>query len=191
MNTICDYTIQEYINLVQNFHGTLAPGLLIGGFMIDLAQKNLPDCEFYDSICETSACLPDAIQLLTPCSYGNGWMKVVDVGRFALTLFNKYNGNGIRVSISTEKLNNYNEIKNWFLKIKPKNEQDTDLLINEIIDAGINIFDMKEVDVDPTLVGKNKGKKIFICSECGEAFPLENDAIQICRACRGESILYT
>src|SRR5512145_1834730 len=100
MDSICGRSISEYMRMVEEFHGHLAPGLIIGGFMVDLALKNRPDCEFYDVICETSTCLPDAIQMLTPCTYGNGWLKIVDTGRFALTVFDKYNGNGTRVSLS-------------------------------------------------------------------------------------------
>ncbi len=190
MNTICNYSIEEYKKLVEDFHGHLAPGMLIGGFMMDLALKNRTDCEFYDVLCETATCLPDAIQLLTPCTYGNGWMKVIDIGRFALTVFDKYNGNGTRVNISSEKLDNHQEIKNWFFKLKRKDEQDKDLLFKEITEAGTNILDIKSVTVAPDLVGKKKGKKIVICSKCSEAFPLQNGAAKLCRACSGE-ILYT
>ncbi len=46
--------------------------------MVDLALKNLPKGEFFDALCETPACLPDAVQLLTPCTVSNGWLKVVN-----------------------------------------------------------------------------------------------------------------
>jgi len=34
---ICAYSFEEYLNMVKSFHGSLAPGLVIGGFMVDLA----------------------------------------------------------------------------------------------------------------------------------------------------------
>jgi len=34
------YTFDEYCKNVENFHGTIAPGMLICGFMVDLARKN-------------------------------------------------------------------------------------------------------------------------------------------------------
>jgi len=77
---ICTYTYEEYLHLVKSFHGSLAPGLIIGGFIVDLALKHLPEGEFFDAICETPVCLPDAVQILTPCTIGNGWLTVLDLG---------------------------------------------------------------------------------------------------------------
>lgn len=103
---ICTYSFEEYLHLVKSFHGHLAPGLIIGGFMVDLAMKNLPEGEFFDAVCETPVCLPDAVQVLTPCTIGNGWLSIVHFGRFAVTLYEKYTGAGVRVYLDTEKLNN-------------------------------------------------------------------------------------
>jgi len=60
--------------------------------MVDLALKN----QFFDAVCETQACLPDTLQMLTPCTIGNGWLKIFDFGRYALALYDKYAGQGIR-----------------------------------------------------------------------------------------------
>ena len=87
---ICTYSYEEYLHLVKSFHGNLAPGLLIGGFMVDLAMKHLPEGEFFDAVCETPVCLPDAVQILTPCTIGNGWLSIVPFGKFAVTLYEKY-----------------------------------------------------------------------------------------------------
>jgi formylmethanofuran dehydrogenase subunit E len=40
------YSYEEYVQAVKSFHGTLAPGLLLGGFMVDLALKNVPEGDF-------------------------------------------------------------------------------------------------------------------------------------------------
>ena len=87
--TICGLTFDQYIEKIKGFHGHVAPGMVLGGFMVDLAYRNLPDGEFFDAVCETRACLPDAIQILTPCTVGNGWLKIVNLGRFALSFFEK------------------------------------------------------------------------------------------------------
>ena len=60
------YGFEDYLGLVKAFHGNVAPGLVIGGFMVDLAQRRLPAGVLFDAICETRNCLPDAVQLLTP-----------------------------------------------------------------------------------------------------------------------------
>jgi formylmethanofuran dehydrogenase subunit E len=72
MIRIGTYSYDEYIHLVKSFHGNMAPGLIIGGFMVNLAMKSLPPGEFYDAICETAVCLPDSVQLLTPCTMETG-----------------------------------------------------------------------------------------------------------------------
>ncbi|HEU20188.1 MAG TPA: trehalose-binding protein, partial [Deltaproteobacteria bacterium] len=60
------YSFDEYIHLVKSFHGHIAPGMVIGGIMVDTALKNTPAGEFFDALCETESCLPDAVQLLMP-----------------------------------------------------------------------------------------------------------------------------
>lgn len=101
---ICGRTYNEYIEMVKGFHRHVAPGVVIGGFMVDLAYRNLPQGEYFDAISETRSCLPDAIQLLTPCTVGNGWLRIIDLGRFAMSLFEKYTGNGVRVCVDSQKL---------------------------------------------------------------------------------------
>ena len=83
-----------------------------------LAIRNLPDGVLYDAICETRSCLPDAIQLLTPCTMGNGWLKIIHLGRFALTLYDKQNYEGVRVFLDAEKVEAWPEIKAWYFKLK-------------------------------------------------------------------------
>lgn len=154
MDTICGYTIDQFIAKLTEFHGNPAPGILIGGFMIDAAVSRVSEYEFFDVICETTTCLPDAVQLLTPCTVGNGWLKIVNTGRFALTLYDKKSGNGVRVSMDVAKLDPYPEIRAWFLRQVPKREQDRDALFQEIRTAGQKIFSIKPVTVAPSLRGK-------------------------------------
>src|SRR5208337_4410957 len=91
---ILSHTFEEYAAMVESFHGYAAPGVLIGGFMVDLAYRSLPSNGLYNVICETAKCLPDAVQLLTPCSIGNRWLKIINVGRYALTFYDKHKGPG-------------------------------------------------------------------------------------------------
>ena len=179
---IRSYTFEDYIERVTSFHGYAAPGVIIGGFMVDLAYSHLPQDGLFDALCETSKCLPDAIQLLTPCTTGNGWLTVVNVGRFALSLYDKKTGEGIRVFVDPEKINEWPEVKTWFFKLKPKKEQDYSRLIKEISEAGPDICSFQTVKVTDRFLKKSHRKEFVICPGCGEAYPIDDGPI--CLGCR-------
>jgi formylmethanofuran dehydrogenase subunit E len=189
LGTICGYTIEEYLEKAKEFHGGhLAPGVIIAGFMVDLATRNLPKDILYEVICETSACLPDAVQVLTPCTAGNQWMKIIDVGRFAMTFYDKYTGEGVRVNLDTAKLGKWPALKEWFLKLKPKKEQDTELIIKEILEAGTDILEIRKVSLSPEFMVKRKKKTIGVCPICNEAF--RSNEGDVCPACKKKSLPY-
>lgn len=182
-NRMTECGLDEYMRIAKEFHGSVAPGLLIGGFMVDYALRNLPQGEFFDAIAETRACLPDAVQLLTPCSTGNGWLKVMDFSRFAVCLYEKTTGEGVRVFVESSKLEQWPEIKTWFYNLKPKKEQDSRLLISQIIDAGAELFGLKKITIRPEyLSGHAHGGRIVNCASCGEAFKTNGETH--CPACR-------
>lgn len=185
MKTICGNTYEHYLDMVKNFHGHLAPGMLIGGFMVDAAVNNLPEGEFFDAVCETRACLPDAIQLLTPCTIGNGWLKILNMGLFALTMFEKFDGEGIRVYVDPPKLDAWPEVKSWFFKLKPKKEQDFDLLLEQIYDAGAGFCSLAKVRMKPSYLEHKRRKGFDICRQCGEAYPWEDGSL--CLSCQGQT----
>ena len=157
--------------------------MILGGFMVDLAYRHLPEGEFFDALCETRACLPDAIQVLTPCTVGNGWLQIIDIGRYALTFFEKFEGSGVRVFVDPEKLGPFQEIKSWFFKLKPKLEQDRDRLMAEIQEAGSSICSFEPVQLDMMAVHKGARNGFTICPVCHEAYPSENGPL--CGGCQG------
>lgn len=183
--TIGPYTYEEYLEQVKRFHGHVAPGMVVGGFMVDLALMNLPEGEFFDALCETRACLPDAVQLLTPCTIGNGWLKVIDMGRYAVTLYEKTGGKGVRVYVDARKVEPWPELKSWYFKLKPKREQDSDRLMAEILDAGSRILGISSVRLDPDFIRVRRRKGFRVCVMCGEAYPVTDGAI--CRGCQGDA----
>jgi formylmethanofuran dehydrogenase subunit E len=152
--------------------------------MVDLAYKHLPEGEYYDALCETRACLPDAIQLLTPCTIGNGWLRIVDLGRFALILYEKRSGVGIRVFVDPQKLEPFPELQSWFLKLKSKKEIDYDQLLDEIREAGSAVCGLEEVRVDLELVRREQRERFSICPSCHESYPSAHGPL--CRGCRQE-----
>ena len=185
---IGSYSFDDFLQLVESFHGHLAPGVVLGGIMVEAARRQLASEGLFDAICETRNCLPDAIQLLTPCTIGNGWLKVVNVGRFALTLYDKYEGEGVRVFLDPVKTADWPEIHNWYLKLIPKKAQDSALLLAQIREAGPEILGWQQVQVRPAVLGKRRRGAIVICPLCREAYPAADGGI--CRACQGEP-LYT
>jgi formylmethanofuran dehydrogenase subunit E len=180
---IRSYTFEEYIERVRSFHGFAAPGVVIGGFMVDLAYQHLPKEGLFDAICETSACLPDAIQLLTPCTVGNGWLRVINIGRFALTLYDKHNGEGTRVFLDPLKLDAWSEIKSWFFQQKPKEEQDSQLLMEQIKEAGASICGLQQVKIPPHFLRNHHRAGFAICPRCEESYPIADGVI--CLGCQG------
>lgn len=183
---ITDYSLDDYLKMIKSFHGSIAPGIVIGGFMVDLALNNLPEGEFFDTICETRACLPDAIQLLTPCTIGNGWLKVMNFGRYALSMYEKWKGEGIRVFIDSSKIKAWPEINSWFFKLKPKKDQNFQLLLEQIVDAGPRLCSLQKIKIRPKLLNpKLHSDRIATCPLCGESYRSRGGAI--CPACQGET----
>lgn len=185
MKPIGPYPYDAFKEKVAAFHGYPAPGVLIGGYMVALAQEQIPKDVLFDVIVETPKCLPDAVQLLTLCSFGNGWMKVFPFGRYALCLYNKLTGEGVRVWIDPHRLENWPNIKTWLFKTQPKKEQDSDALFDEIGRAGADICAMAPVQVRESAMKRLSFGDIGLCQKCGEPHPVKFGTV--CKACGGES----
>ncbi|MDR3567003.1 MAG: formylmethanofuran dehydrogenase subunit E family protein [Syntrophobacteraceae bacterium] len=185
MDKIGRYSFEEYLKMVEAFHGNVAPGLLLGGIMVDYAVSQMAAGVLFDAISETPACLPDAIQLLTPCTIGNGWLKVIDLGLFAMSLYDKYNGEGVRVFADPEKLKDWEDISIWLYKLKPKREQDKDRLLAQMEKAGRAVLSKRIITVTAQHLGKTSRGAISDCPECGEPYPKKDGAV--CLACQGQS----
>ncbi|MBR5882203.1 MAG: trehalose-binding protein [Mailhella sp.] len=179
-----NYSFEEFKKLAEKFHGYAAPGLLLGGYMVALAKSRLPEGTLFEAISESRKCLPDAVQLLSLCSMGNNWLKVRDLGRYAVSLYDKRTGVGVRVSVSLEKLKAWPEYYSWLMKLKPKKEQDENKLLAEIEEAGDSVCVVEDITVDASLLGHKHSCGIAICPICGEGYPEDNGPI--CRGCQGE-----
>jgi len=153
--------------------------------MVDMAMKHIPEGTLFDAICETTNCLPDAIQLLTPCTMGNGWLKILHLGRFSLIFYDKYEGKGVRVFLDPAKLESWPEINAWFFQLKSKADQDFQQLLESISAAGEEILSLHEVQIKPQFMKTQRLGKKALCPLCGEAYPVKYGAI--CSACQGDS----
>ena len=150
--------------------------------MVDIAQDILGPCELVDAVVETKLCLPDAVQIMTPCSYGNGWLRVKDWGKFALTLYDKERLDGVRVYLDVEKVKNYPHLYRWYMR---QGGVETDEVVSEIMEAERAIFSWEQVRVK--LPPKEKGS-VSICTSCGEAHPASDG--KLCPRCSGQDNYY-
>ena len=128
------------------------------------------------------------MQLLTPCSVGNQWLKIIDVGRFALTLYDKDTGEGLRVHLDSTKLEAWPGISEWFMKLKPKKQQDRDRLVEEIRAAGTDICTIERVTVRSDFLRGRHQKSVSICPVCNEAYRAGDGPV--CPVCNGRSLPY-
>jgi formylmethanofuran dehydrogenase subunit E len=183
LRTLCGKSYEEFMNAIERFHGWKAPGVVIGGFMVDLAQEHIGPGVEADAIVETIHCLPDAVQIFTPCTFGNGWMKVLDWDKFALTLYDKKTLEGVRVWLDLEKTSRFPDVYNWYMRLVPKSDLPLDVLLKSVEEAGRHMLSFAPIRVT-RYQGKNRKGEVAICSHCGEAYPTSQG--DTCLACRGK-----
>ncbi|MBI4333092.1 MAG: tRNA CCA-pyrophosphorylase [Chloroflexi bacterium] len=176
--------LQRYFDEGARFHGMLSPGLVLGIFMVDLAQEILGPREFVDAVVETKACLPDAVQLMTSCSYGNGWMRVKDWGKLALTLYDKRSLEGVRVCLDLARTRNYPLIEQWAMRLRDIGCKEE--VAREIMRAGRDILSWRKVEV--ARYRRPKNAPVVPCSSCGEAHPSSDGSL--CQRCNGREDYY-
>jgi formylmethanofuran dehydrogenase subunit E len=174
--------LEDYLENVRKFHGHLAPGLVLGGFMVDWALEVMEPAEILDAVVETRKCLPDAVQLLTKCSIGNGWLKILDWGKLALSLYDIEDRSGARVHLDLRKLNEFPLIRAWAMKEKPKKDNPMEPLIEEMVRAGRNMFTCQKVIIGEIPDRLSPYDKPRLCNGCGEAFRSGSD--DLCEGCQ-------
>jgi formylmethanofuran dehydrogenase subunit E len=121
-----------------------------------------------DAVVETRHCLPDVIQLFTPCTYGNGWMKVLDWDKFALTLYDRFTHNGYRVWLNLEKTKSFPHLYNWYQRLVSKKDLPLDILLGTVLDAGDSVLSSAPITMTH-LSRREKKAKTRVCPRCGEA----------------------
>jgi len=150
--------------------------------MVDWAQEGLSPGVEADAIVETCHCLPDAVQLLTPCTFGNGWLKVLDWDKFALSLYDKKTLKGFRVWLDLAKAQTFPDIYNWYMRLVPKKSLPLEVLLASILGAGRSLLSRAPVRITGLHGKKSKGETAT-CSGCGEAYPASQG--DRCLACQG------
>ena len=75
-----------------------------------------PDEKLF-AVCETPKCLPDAPQVIAHITTGNGRLRVLPIGRFAITVnraSDKPTADAVRVCVDLEKIKQFPVIDQWF-----------------------------------------------------------------------------
>lgn len=164
---------QEILRLAE-FHTYPAPGVLIGAFMADYAMELLgvkKGRKLY-GVCETPKCLPDALQVLSHITIGNNRLKIVPIGKFAITMnlpSEDATADAVRVYVDLEKLKKYPTVDIWYANSPAFNKKTMKgQLFDEIFRAGRNILSFERVRVP---VKKKEKWSSVTCSCCGETIP--------------------
>ena len=193
---------EEFLQLVEKviaFHTKRAPGIAISVEMVNLAKERLGDVPKLCAIAETRTCLPDSIQYLLGCTIGNGNLKVLEsIGRFALTLYNRKDGKGIRVFVDQNKIDKekYPELYKFFRRERskevknfgPERKVSNAQVVKEFVDSGRDIFSLEEVTILNT--EKPPILECGICEKCGESFTKQKNSDKLCLCCSGELAYY-
>ena len=182
---ICGLSFEDFVVRMEEFHGYRSPGILVGALMIEDALKEVGTTPYLNVVTETIVCLPDAVQLLTPCTVGNGFLQVLDWGKFALTAYDRMTLAGIRVWLNYDALVNFPLIHRWFERsLKSKEKPAFDELAKDILKAGPDLVAHQLVRLHQAL--KNSERvSTERCPNCGESYPLHLGPT--CPACAGQA----
>lgn len=178
--------LQDYFRRCIDFHSYAAPGMLIGIFMVDYAleilDKKPSDKIFVTS--ETNKCLPDPPQVIMHATAGNHRLRILPIGKFALTLTpftQEEYANGVRVSLDREKLKRYPAIALWYANSPEFKEQySMRQLIDGILTAGRGI--LSEECIRMKVSAKKKWDSVT-CPLCGEDVPEDLLEGESCAGC--------
>ncbi|WP_424358923.1 FmdE family protein [Methanocella sp. MCL-LM] len=185
-----DEQVQENLRRCVAFHTFPAAGLLIATFMVDLALEKLgagPGEKLY-AVSETPKCAPDPLQVLLGCTTGNHRLRVINTGRFAITV-NRFSegtsADGIRVFIDAGKVKKYPTLHLWYTNDPGyKGGVTASTLQEEILCAGRDILSWEPVKVKFT--PKEKWTSAT-CRKCGEMVPENTLEDGICGGCGSQA----
>ena len=180
---VCGRSQDDFLGEIEKFHGWKAPGLVMGAFMVDWAQELMGPGVEADAIVETIHCLPDAVQIFTPCTVGNGWLKILDWDKYALSLFDRRKTFGYRVWFDLNKARKFPDLYNWYMRLVPKDELPLETVIEAILHAKRDALSSRAIKVIKYSTRKKKGD-IGVCSGCGESYPTAQGSQ--CIACQGD-----
>jgi formylmethanofuran dehydrogenase subunit E len=153
--------------------------------MVDTAIRELGATPYLHVVTETVVCLPDSVQLLTPCTVGNGLLKVLDWGKFALTSYDGKTLRGVRIWLNRDSLTAYPLIQRWYEKFAHSNDKPLfEHLTAEILDAGQEIFTYRPIRLHRAFE-RPEDLPTSPCPTCGESYVLHFGSK--CPACQNQA----
>ena len=185
VTSICGIPVDALVLKIEEFHGYRSPGILMGSRMVETALGELGDTPYLNMVSETVVCLPDAVQLLTGCTMGNGFLQILDWGKFAVTAYDRTTLEGVRVWLNPALLKGYPLIRAWFERNrggqpKPPFED----MAAEILAAESGLLPFRKVRLLKSLKS-DQPVPTRACPDCGEFYPARFG--ERCPACRGDA----
>lgn len=195
MTMISELEFERLTEEIFRFHTKRAPGIPIAIAMVDLGRTALGNVPGrLNVISESQACISDVIQVMTGCTIGNRYLKFLkDLGRYAMTLYDRDSGLGVRVYVDLAKIapEKTPELYKFFRRERGEEverggearEASGRRIIEEFRSIGRDIFGLQRVRV--LACGKPPMLPARICPGCGESFLQRDAAHQTCDVCAG------
>ncbi|MCF8078097.1 MAG: formylmethanofuran dehydrogenase subunit E family protein [Desulfobacterales bacterium] len=176
---------ESFLVQMEEFHGYRSPGMLVGALMLDRFLAAVGEAPYLNVVCETVVCLPDAVQLLTPCTIGNGFLQLLDWGKFALTGYDRQTLKGERAWLDYDRMAEYPLVRGWFERTGQRKEKPPfQQLAEEILAAAPVLIRHRPVTMLRALK-KSAPVTTGPCPGCGESYPLHLG--KACPSCMGEA----
>jgi len=157
-----------------DFHTYPAPGILIGVYMVDYALTllNAKTTDRLYAVSETTKCLPDALQVIVHCTSGNHRLRILPIGRFAISM-NKFSTgdivDGVRIAMDPSALKDTPALDAWFSNTPVVDKTDMKKrVVDDILKKGRGMLFYEKIRLPITQ--KEKWVTEF-CSLCHEPVP--------------------
>ncbi len=176
--------MDEIAKLAVELHGHLAPGIVLGLRMSNIALEKLGatrGSRKLIAVSETYRCLADAMQAATGCTLGHGNAFVHDYGKLAITLGRADTKNGIRIALKKDAHRHSQLMKKWMLRRPNLTHAEEEELVRQLLQLEEKYFDIKEVKLN--LKTEFNTSKIAACSRCGDLVPEDSTIGGLCKPC--------
>jgi len=192
-------SFEQAVERVYAFHTKRAPGIYIGVAMVQYALEALGSAAQggkLNAVCETATCLPDCLQVLIGCTVGVRYLKIRDeIGRYALTIYDRDSGQGIRVFVDLDKIDSERspELYNFFYRTRNLSDNRTredsgKKVVAEFALEGRRVLGLQKVRLRE--FGKGMVLPARRCPICRESYLARDDAHDKCDYCAGVSAYY-